>query len=746
MPCRDPQGRRNAVTGGARGVALGGVPRGGCQKGEHPVQTVISSRLSVMSLFVLLWIPIATSSTLRPQPSEASPVLAALGGAVSNIVVIDDHAYVGVGTHVLVLDISDRAHPREAGVSADLPAPIRHLAAAGGRLFAANSFVTTFDLTDPNHPDILGMIQAWACRIAANDAYVYPLGGCGGYTREDVVDMRDPLHPIFLQPLPNPHPHGDLVVAGEVGFAISGTELLWLDLSDPAVPRAAGEVDTTQGLARLALEAPLLYIAVTDGRLLVYDVGAGAPALVGSCAAGGRTYAVAARGQTAYLVTSSALRIVDATTPSDIKRRGTVGIDGARDVTLLGDYAYVTGADGITVVDVTDPDRPEITAAMPMLGVADDVALLGDSAFVATGDGGVAIVDLARPSEPRLTSRQHLTFPAERIDLEPGRAYVAGPMEQGSGSGAVMGLAIVDVSLEASPTLRSLIAVPGSPNDLAVADGVVYVAGGRTGVTAFDATDPTHPRTIAGSGVSTDAAEEVLATAGLLYLVEAPEQSVDEPATNRLRLFDTTSQLRQLGQLTFDSQADSRGMVLVGHHLFLPGSPRPIRRGLGAEYPEDILDVDVTYPDRPRAAGFVPLGAYPKDIEFVGDTAYIVSGRYARRFEGQAGESLIMLHGLADPDGPPTQRTVDLPAVPRSLAITGEHAIVALGEAGLFVIDIRPMVVTPTGVPTPAATGRATQTAGPATTAVTATATASAAPTGASPAPPWLCLLPLARR
>jgi len=66
-------------------------------------------------------------------------------------------------------------------------------------------------------------------------------------------------------------------------------------------------------------------------------------------------------------------------------------------------YAFVTDAEGLKVVDVTDPARPRaVPDAVVRLADAQGVYVARTYAYVAAGRQGLAIVDVERPEAPML--------------------------------------------------------------------------------------------------------------------------------------------------------------------------------------------------------------------------------------------------------------------------------------------------------------------------------------------------------
>jgi len=67
-------------------------------------------------------------------------------------------------------------------------------------------------------------------------------------------------------------------------------------------------------------------------------------------------------------------------------------------------YAFVAGAEGLSVVEVTDPEKPRLAARLP-LDEAHRVYVARTYAYVAAGKEGLVIVDVERPEEPKVDQR-----------------------------------------------------------------------------------------------------------------------------------------------------------------------------------------------------------------------------------------------------------------------------------------------------------------------------------------------------
>ena len=73
-------------------------------------------------------------------------------------------------------------------------------------------------------------------------------------------------------------------------------------------------------------------------------------------------------------------------------------------------YAFVLDEEGMKVVDVTNPERPQpVPAAAPRLPGGRDLYVARGYAYMAAGANGLVIVNIEKPEQPRIDQ----TFAAE---------------------------------------------------------------------------------------------------------------------------------------------------------------------------------------------------------------------------------------------------------------------------------------------------------------------------------------------
>lgn len=251
----------------------------------------------------------------------------------------------------------------------------------------------------------------------------------------------------------------------------------------------------------------------------------------------GYSFDVAADGDFAYLIVGAqgllVIDVSDPTAPIEVGSHSTRGY--AQAIAFDGDRAFVANrSDGLTVLDVSDPMRPVEVGNLDTPGSAWDVAVVDDLAFVADSQGGLQVVDVSRPGSPSLVGMHNTTAFAKSVSVDAGVAYVA----MGDA-----GLELVDVSEPASPSRLGSIKTFGEANGVAVADGTAFVAAGYGGVRILDVHDPAEPVEIGFISTAGEAMGLTL-VGGALYVAEATDglsvYSVSDPANpQRIAQFDT---------------------------------------------------------------------------------------------------------------------------------------------------------------------------------------------------------------
>ncbi len=119
----------------------------------------------------------------------------------------------------------------------------------------------------------------------------------------------------------------------------------------------------------------------------------------------GATFVTAA-GHRLYMTTPRGLYVINVSDPMHPRIEGELTNGFLRDprcVAVQFRYAFVTDADGLKVLDITNPARPlPVNSGVVRLNNAQRLYVARTYAYVANGPEGLAIIDVENPERPRL--------------------------------------------------------------------------------------------------------------------------------------------------------------------------------------------------------------------------------------------------------------------------------------------------------------------------------------------------------
>ncbi|MEE9322731.1 MAG: hypothetical protein V3U76_19975 [Granulosicoccus sp.] len=200
-------------------------------------------------------------------------------------------------------------------------------------------------------------------------------------------------------------------------------------------------------------------------------------------------------------------------------------------MTLAGDYLYAISGSSVQLFDVSTPSSP---APWTKVDIDWDIQTLfpyGDYLLIGAADG-VHILDNTDPAAPQYVGDfQHATA-RDPVVAQDGIAYVTLRRDLTQpGPGIANQMSVLDISDVTQPALLDTVPMQG-PSGLSVRGNRLYVCDGAAGLKIFDLTDPVKPEVvhvIPGLDCS-----DVIATDELLYVIDdlglsQYDLSTDEP-------------------------------------------------------------------------------------------------------------------------------------------------------------------------------------------------------------------------
>jgi Ca2+-binding RTX toxin-like protein len=145
---------------------------------------------------------------------------------------------------------------------------------------------------------------------------------------------------------------------------------------------------------------------------------------------------------------SNFLSIIDISEPTIPVLKGSIsGLSsgGARDVVVVGNYAYVADwSAGLKIIDISNPNAPTLKGIYDTPGAAAGVKIVGNYAYIADHSSGLQIIDISNPASPTWQGSYDTSDYAYGVDVVGNYAYVAD---------YVGGVKIIDVSEFTNPAL-----------------------------------------------------------------------------------------------------------------------------------------------------------------------------------------------------------------------------------------------------------------------------------------------------
>jgi hypothetical protein len=562
------------------------------------------------------------------------------GGALLDVAVSGNRAYVAQGAIVRVFDISDPSTPLELGKTDVLPNTVLRLRVSGDRVYAAcceaglqiidvsnpaapisvggcetpdfadgvalsggyaymsdeGSGLRVIDVSDPSSPTTVGHWDFDAAEdVAVSGNYAYVAGNWAGL---QVIDVSNPTNPVQVGQYAGPFAWS-VAVSGRYAYQV-GDRLTIIDVSNPAAPVAVGTYqDFVHFPNAIAVSGDRAYVANLDGSLDVLDVSDRTkPTRIGSLDITGEGDGVAVCGDCVYLADSDSLQAVDISDPANPVAEQTILRGGRVDgVALRGSQAYVVDG-GLSVLDISNPSCPlEVGhCPLPTSWNARHVSVAGDCAFV-SGDSGLQTVDVSAPANPTVLGAYYLPSGyGQGLAVLGGYAYLTD----------YYSMSVLDVSSPQSPTLLGSCGTTAGSFGIAVSGSHVYL-GGNEGLWSVDIADPARPSIL--QRLQTGGYPYSVVVAGNhLYAADADYEG------GRLMVLDVSNaaQMSQVGACAIPKDAER--MVVSGDYAFI------------ANGDAGLQIVDISNPASPRLLGGHSTSGYACDVVLAEGYAYVASG------------------------------------------------------------------------------------------------------------------------
>lgn len=313
--------------------------------------------------------------------------------------------------------------------------------------------------------------------------------GQGGWENPEIIGSID---------LPGNEDAKDVFVLGDYAYigtksARDGDNFFIINISDPENPDPRGSLDIGKDIHGLYVSGNYAYLSLHDrseGLRIVNITNKDNPIKLDYFdAPGDKCFKdVSVLGDYAYIVGKEARNdpeffVIDVEGPEDLEEEeGSLELDTeAYAIYISGDYAYLATSDNdkeLIVVDISDEEEPEIVGSYNADSDANarDIFIENDTAYLVTKENSSAgenpefyILDITTPTVPSLIGSLDIDDNVDTLVVSGNYAYLGTDENEA-------GLQIIDISDLANPFLYSTFDVGDDVKGIDFHDGNVYLA------------------------------------------------------------------------------------------------------------------------------------------------------------------------------------------------------------------------------------------------------------------------------
>lgn len=572
-------------------------------------------------------------------------------GQATAVAVSGDTAFVGSGTALLVIDVSNPSSPQLLGDVA-MPDKVRGVAAAGSHAYVStgSSGLRVVDISVPAAPVEVGFFSSggYAREVAVSGGFAYLADGYPGLR---VISAVDPSAPVEVGLVDTPGYAYGVAISGSHAYVADGSSgLRVISIANPSAPTEVGFVDTPDVAQAVVVDGDFAYVADSTSGLRVISVADPSfPVESGFFETQGRAQDVAVAGSLVFVANEyNDVPLIDVGTPTAPSLRGFLDTHGKTvGVVVAGGLAYLAVEyEGLVIGEFSDPDAPTRVALYETAGSSASVAVEGSLAYVGTGGPpGLRVLDIARPSTPvEVGWVDVLDTP---VDLVISEGYAFAPLIS-------KGFQVLDLANPLAPVPVGFLDTPGQARGVAVVGAIAYVADGSAGLRVVDVSLPGSPTEL--GFVDTPGTAYGVAVAGsYAYLA-------DHDAG--LRVIDVSLPGSPTEMGFVDTPGNAYAVAMAGDHAYV------------ADDLSGLRVIDISEPTTPREVGFIDLPNFANDVEVVGTRAYVSTG----------GRGLAVID-ISDPTAPVEVGIGDTPGTAQNLALSSGMVVVADSDVGVAVFD-----------------------------------------------------------
>lgn len=599
----------------------------------------LSGKVVILLIIVMLGCLGTTPLATHAQSSAASLTpLDQYGGGAIRVTVAGSYAYLGLGSRLVRLSLTNPLHPTFAGQSKDLPGYITAIAVQGQAAYVTDS---------------------------ANNLHIFDLSA---------NTLETPYTTLVL-----PAVGTDLAVDAAqliVGEGSYGIEAYALD--DPLVPSFSIKRTCPGEANGVTLAAGKVYVACTTGGVGYfadfYDVGTNgiayplsAPREALDIAVSGNNVFVATGP---YGITSLELYTSGSSNPVWMYKNEVNISNISTRLVLAGSYAYVAVQDpnywnptsngsSLHIVNVSNPSHLSHVGFVNYRGDGVDVAVQGSVSYVAGMDGGLRVIDMVTPTNPVNADVYNPLGTTVHLQAAAARLYAASDWQ-----GLVALSSTVDGKMSALGKY--------SPADLdtlwvAVDGNNAYLGNRSPSMSVINIANPAAP-TLSGSYASNYETFYVGASGSTVYVGQWVDST---PYHTRIQAVNVSNPAAPAPGVFSDLPASGEHSFISDGYLYVANGPGGLR----------ILDLTSL-----AEIGYYNSIPYANDVAVYGNTAYVLNMDTVPPYTGV--NNAIYIIDVTNKSSPAYVRKISLNGQSMRLAVNGRTLYTAACTGGLHIYDL----------------------------------------------------------
>ena len=451
-----------------------------------------------------------------------------------------------------------------------------------------------------------------------------------------------------------------VAVQGNLAYVGEGNSLLVVNVENSAIPFLVGRLAMPGMVRDIAVAGQYLYVANGDAGLQVVDISnPAAPLLKGFHAATGYASGITIFDGRAYLADGAGLEIFELGAPTFPSLLSSINYNGKADDVVVaatgsGVFAFLSGGSRLCAIDVSQPLNPQLRGNLAIGGYAPSLSLAGNYLIAVIVGDGVRIIDVSVPNNPTDGGLNNVVFSAQAATVANNLLYLSG----------VNNFKVFSYSGGSLNLIGESSSLAGDGHSMVVAGNRLYSAGGRSGFTIGDVSNPSSPSKVSSytdSGAYGDFESAALSGHNLITGGSSGLKIIDvgNPSTPNL-LWQSTA-------------VGSSHIVVNSSFAYFSGS--------------GVQILDFNNPAAPIIKPGIPISEISPGRMVLSGNTLLVSGQSA------SGIARILIADISNPTAPAVHGILDFPEnqVVSSVAAIGTKAVIVTeGSAGrrLQVVNI----------------------------------------------------------